>query len=163
MEVVSQADRDGTAFSNFRVECALISLAHEGEAFPWDWVGARRDPALSLEEAFGFAQAAWQTWVEGGRKTVGKVRRRLASPPTLAKAEQMPEKGSVEDRVLDEVIASFDGRKGRFEALAAPVMEERLKSSGRYVPGWSLGPLATAATTWSVGSTWEKGRGPCNS
>jgi hypothetical protein len=97
---------------------------------PWDWITARRDKELDAETALKAAPKAWRTWVNEGPSCIPSIRYRLQRPPTLTKAQQLPEPGSVDDKVLDEVIAFYDGKKGRFEALAARIMQERLKTHG---------------------------------
>ncbi len=54
-ELVSQTDRQGRPFSNYRIESALISLAQEGEVLAWEWIDARRDPSLNIEESLAYA------------------------------------------------------------------------------------------------------------
>jgi hypothetical protein len=55
---------------------------------------------------------------------------------TIKPSDQLPTPGSVEDLILDKVIDFYRDRRGRFEALAARIMQARLESSGHFVPGW---------------------------
>ncbi len=93
-----------------------------------------------MEETLAFAPDAWKRWVDGGDAVLGRVRYRIALPPTRATREQLPDSGSREDQVLSEIIKYYMARKGRFEALAARVMEERLRASGAYHAGWLTRP-----------------------
>ena len=56
-EFVSQLDpKTQKAFSNVRYDFAVMSSVAEGEDVDWDWINARRDPDLSLDECLACAQ-----------------------------------------------------------------------------------------------------------
>lgn len=136
VELVSQTDRFATPFSNYRFDCGLVSLAAEGERLDWRWIDARRNDSIDLATTARLAPTAWRAWIDEGASALTRVRRRLARGKALSDREQLPEPGTPEHVVLHEVVAFYQTRRERFEALAARVMEERLGSSGVYHRGW---------------------------
>jgi hypothetical protein len=142
VELVSQIEpKTGAAFSNYAFDCALLRLADEGEEFKWNWISARKDPSISLEESLQKAPYSWQTWVSEGSEAVGRIRRIVAQVGLTSKEDQLPTPGSEEELVLKQVydFYSSDGnnRKARFEALAEVVTEFVIsKAQGRYQQGW---------------------------
>ena len=143
VELVSQVDpKSGLAFSNYAFDCALISLATEGECLDWDWITERRDPTLSATETLRTAPASWRTWVNEGSESLGRVRRVVARLGVTNKEEQLPDRSSAEEAVLQEIydFYSSDGnrRKARFEALAELVTDYVISEdgSGKYQQGW---------------------------
>ena len=78
-EFVSQLDpKTQKAFSNVRYDFAVMSSVAEGEDVDWDWINARRDSSLSLDECLACAPAAWQWWVANGTASLPRVRRMLS-------------------------------------------------------------------------------------
>jgi len=141
VELVSQVDNKGRAFSNYAFDCALISLAAEGEHLDWGWISKRKDPELTDEETLLSAPEAWQTWVEEGTDSLNRVRRVVARLGIAKKEEQLPLPGSPEETVLKEVYDFYSDeglkRKERFEALAEVVTDFVISQShGRYQRGW---------------------------
>jgi len=142
VELVSQIEpRTGHAFSNFAFDCALISLAAEGEQLDWEWISVRKDPSLATRETLLAAPEAWRTWVEDGFASLSRVRRNVARSRVISKEAQLPAFGSVEDSVLEEIYGFYSDegnrRKARFEALAELVAEFVIgEANGRYQPGW---------------------------
>lgn len=144
-ERVSQVDtKTGTSFTNYRYDCVVMSLVEENEVFSWDWINARRDPALSLEESNLLAPKAWQAWVAGGSHSLAKVRRSVASQLVTDAKDQQPAVGSREARILQAIydFYSVDNKtKARFEALAEIVAEHLLRPNAtRYFQGWITPP-----------------------
>jgi hypothetical protein len=124
-------------FPNYVFNCMVLSSAAEAEDFDWQWINARRDPDKSHDECLRAAPHAWRVWVSEGTPSLPRVRRRVASLLTTPTAEQRPQLGTREDRVLRAVYSFYDGRKHRFEGLAEIVAERILGRAGAdYRRGW---------------------------
>lgn len=144
-ERVSQMDvQKDISFTNYRYDCVVMSLAEENERFSWDWINARLDTSVTLEESNLLAPTAWRAWVEGGSQSLAKVRRSVASQLVTDSKEQQPQPGSREERLLRAVYDyySVDNKaKARFEAFAAMIAEHVLRPNAtRYFPGWITPP-----------------------
>ena len=137
-EFVSQLDqKTQRAFSNVRYDFVVMSAVSEGEELDWDWINARRDPTLSLDECLRRAPAAWQWWVKHGPPSLPRVRRLLSRLRTVAPDEQRPKLGSREHKVLQSIADHYADRKHRFELLAEQVVQDLVMDSGMsYVRGW---------------------------
>ena len=96
-------------------------MKSSNEGFSWDWINARRTPAVTDEDAFDLAPTEWKTWVKHGATGLYKVRRNRASSKLVMASEQMPEKGSVEDKILKQIYKYYEDSKHVFELLARRV------------------------------------------
>lgn len=136
-ELVTQLDsRTGIPFTNYRFECAVLSLTNEHEDFSWDWINARRDPSLSLSEALQLAPAAWKRWVTLGEASLEKVRRRIFHAPIAKSHEQVPQT-KTQAELLQGIYNHYADNKHGFEALAETVVTQVMREAGlRYVSGW---------------------------
>ena len=139
VELVSQVDQKGRAFSNYAYDCALLNLANEGERLEWDWISRRKAPDLSDDEVLKCAPESWRRWVAEGSASLPRVRRVVARLGITNKEEQLPPAGSAEETVLRKVydFYSAGNRYKRFEALAEVVAEFVISEShGGYKSGW---------------------------
>lgn len=133
--------RRAETFSNYRFECVVFDLAKEAEEFDWVWINTRRDPHISDEQAVHAAPKAWRLWVQHGAAAVERCRRRVAKLLVVDKAHQQPPTGSREERVLNTISRYYEGRKHRFEVLAAETVGHILARTGStYLPGWITPP-----------------------
>jgi len=136
-ELVTQHQKNIGYFTNFVYEFDILDLKNEYQSFSWDWISARRDSNVSDEIAVKLAPKAWQDWVFHGNSIRERVSRRVLKRLTVPKVEQLPIKGSREERCLEEVFKHYDGKKHHFELLASKVVASILKDSGaRYHEGW---------------------------
>ena len=72
-----------------------------------------------------------------GNSVRERVTRRVLKRLTVPKAEQLPAKGSREERCLEAIFTHYDGKKHHFELLASKVVASILRNSGgRYYEGW---------------------------
>jgi len=142
MELVPQVDLiSGAAFSNCAYDCSLFDLANEGEELDWNWISARKDASIPLEESNELAPKSWQTWVKEGSTALPKIRRVVARVGSIKTEDQLPVEGSREERVLKEVFDFYSSdisKKKRFEALAQRVAFHVINDAGRsnYQLGW---------------------------
>ncbi len=142
VELVTQVDPEsGLAFSNYVYDCALLSMAEEGEEFDWEWISKRKDPSISHNESLTYAPESWRTWVEEGPSSLNKIRRVTSRLGIVKKSDQLPKSGSPEEKTLQEIYDFYSSRgntnKGRFEAVAEKVAAEVISESGSiYIPGW---------------------------
>ena len=83
------------------------------------------------------APESWQRWVDEGDSARTCIRRSVARLSVTARSEQLPTPGTREATVLREIMAFYDGRKHRFEALAE-LIAARVLGSDRvtYRLGW---------------------------
>lgn len=137
LEHVVQRDPDsGRSFPNIVVDLTVVST-DSSEGIDMRWIDDRRDPRLSASDTLRFAPLSWRRWVAEGRSAVPRIRRRVVSAKVKTREEQMPAVGSDEEGTLNLIYRFFDGRKHRFELLAARVAGEVLQRSGAtYHPGW---------------------------
>lgn len=136
-ELVTQHQRNIGYFTNFVYEFDILDLKNEYQYFSWDWISARRDPSVTDEIALKLAPKAWQDWVLQGNTIRERVSRRVLKRLTVPKTEQLPVKGSREERCLEAIFKHYDRKKHHFELLASKVVASILKNSGaRYHEGW---------------------------
>lgn len=135
--VVQWAGHEHTTFTNYVYDIALIDLTDEDDCVDWGWITARRNPAVSDQEALAKAPRAWRDWVKRGHAALPRVRRRVALARVMKVRDQRPESGSRQDDDLQFVYRQFDGRKHDFEAVASVVAARVLRGSGHsYREGW---------------------------
>lgn len=137
LEYIVQRDPAGRGtFPNLVVDLNIIKL-DENDEMDWRWIDDRRDRSLTAEAALRHAPVSWKAWVERGRVELPRIRRRVLTSPVLAKSEQLPPPGSVDETILSQIYSAFDDRKHAFEWLASRVAEWVLRSSGaHYDVGW---------------------------
>lgn len=137
-ERVTQYDlKTNKYFSNYVFDFAVLSLETEGEIFNWDWINKRRDPSMSLKNTHSYAPQSWKNWIKGGRSAIEKNRRRVSKLLTTKAEMQKPRPGSREEKALKQIYSFYEGKKVRFEGLAAAVSQKILNAnSGSYVEGW---------------------------
>ncbi|WP_179292710.1 restriction endonuclease [Bacillus sp. 7884-1] len=137
-ERVTQYDlKTNKYFSNYVFDFAVFSLESEDEIFNWDWINKRRDPSLSLEETISSAPKSWTNWIKAGQPAIEKNRRRVSKLLTTKAEMQKPTHGSREEKAIKEIYNFYEGKKARFEGLAAIVSQKILNAnSGSYVEGW---------------------------
>ena len=139
VELVTQFDPKLSTkyFTNYVFDMCVFSLKSSNEGFSWDWINAQRNPAVTDEDAFDLAPTEWKTWVKHGATGLYKVRRNIASSKLVMASEQMPEKGSVEDKILKQIYKYYEDSKHVFELLAMRVTQELFEESGaKFYPGW---------------------------
>lgn len=140
LEYVVQRDRTtGRSFPNLVVDLNVIQL--ENEELDFRWIDDRRDRRLTNAECLRHAPNAWRQWVQRGRVALPSIRRRVLSSRVASRAEQLPEAGSRQEAILEQVYRAFDDNKHAFEWLAARVAEVVLTESGAsYTAGWLTRP-----------------------
>ncbi len=141
-ELISQYDiKQGASFPNYAFDFAVLDLSREQEDFDWSWVSARRDPALTIEQTERLAPTSWRSWGAEGAGALPRVRRHVTKLMTTPVIDQRPPAGSREATALRQIYAFYDGRKHRFEILAARVVGRILEESGgAFMFGWVTRP-----------------------
>ncbi|WP_371567067.1 MULTISPECIES: restriction endonuclease [Streptomyces] len=135
--IVQWAGHEHTTFTNYVYDIALIDLTVENDQVDWDWITARRNPAVSDQEALVKAPRAWREWVKRGHSALPRVRRRVARARVTKVRDQRPAPGSRRDEDLRFIYEQFDRRKHDFEAVASAVAARVLRGSGHnYREGW---------------------------
>jgi hypothetical protein len=142
VELITQYDRDmDRTFSNYAFDFQVFSLSEENELFSWDWINDRRNAKLKLGETLRYAPNSWQKWISIGNNVLERYRRRVSKLMTYSKAEQLPEKGSKEEKVLWEVYKYFENIKHRFEVVASKVAAKIIADQTQiYREGWITPP-----------------------
>lgn len=134
--IVQRDPRSGKSFPNIVLDLAVVE-ALEGDVIDLRWIDDRRDPNLSAQEALRFAPPSWKRWVQEGRSSIPRIRRRVLSSRVKPKEQQLPPAGSESARALDTIYNFYSARKHAFEVLASRVAREVLRRSGNsYSPGW---------------------------
>lgn len=145
VELVTQYDRNKErTFSNYAFDFAVFSLLDNNEQFDWNWINDRRNPSLELDKTLIRAPHSWKQWIKTGSGSLDRYRRRVSKLMTLSPEEQresLMDTSSREAQALNEVYKFYMGKKRCFEALAAVVAEQVIKSSGGdYRFGWITRP-----------------------
>jgi len=136
-ELVTQYQKDIGYFTNYVFEFDVIDMRNEFELFSWEWISARRDSKISNEEAISLAPKAWRDWVKDGQIVRDRVIRRVHRSINVSKSDQLPIKGSREEKCLAEIYKFYDGKKHHFELLASKVVANIIRQSGgSYYEGW---------------------------
>jgi len=137
LEYIVQRDPGGRGtFPNLVIDLDIIQL-DENDEFDWRWIDDRRDAGLTAAETLRYAPASWRRWVDHGRAVLPRIRRRVLRSQVQNSADQLPEPGSADESILDEIYRAFDDNKHAFEWLASRVTERLLTASGaHYNIGW---------------------------
>jgi len=144
VQLVTQFTRDkDQTLNNFVFDFAVLSLQAENEVFKWDWISKRRNAEATSAESLASVRKAWRRWIEKGPDSLETCRRYVSKLLTVGPKEQRPESNSAEQRTLEQIYKYYDGRKHRFEALAAEVTRWTLVGNG---PGWKFGWITPASS-----------------
>lgn len=136
-ELVTQFQKDIGYFTNYVFEFDVLDMRKDYEIFSWDWISARRNPNLSNKECLKLAPQSWQTWVSEGEISRDKLIRRVHKITAISKQDQLPSKGSREEKCLTEIYDFYEGRKHHFELLASKVVANIIRQGGgAYKEGW---------------------------
>ena len=135
--VVQRDEKTKATFPNYVFDIALLDLAPENEELNWNWINARRNSSIPLEESLKLAPSAWKKWVESGPASVSRLRRNVITRSVVSEKMQRPPKGSAEEEILSTIYDYFETKKHRFEALAEFVTQEIFREQGlSYKSGW---------------------------
>lgn len=136
-ELVTQYQKDIGYFTNYVYEFDVLDMRKDYEIFSWQWVSARRDPNLSNLECLKLGPKSWQTWVSEGEISRDKLIRRVRKITAVNKQDQLPNKGSREEKCLTEIYDFYEGRKHHFELLASKVVANIIRQDGgTFNEGW---------------------------
>ena len=114
-----------------------MDLAVENEELNWDWINARRNVTIPLEESLKLAPTSWRKWVDSGPAAVSRLRRNVITRNVVSEKMQRPPKGSNEEAILKKIYDYYADKKHRFEALAEFVAQEIFREQGvSYKSGW---------------------------
>ncbi|MFI9106605.1 restriction endonuclease [Streptomyces fildesensis] len=135
--VLQWSGHERTTFTNYVYDLAVVDLTAEDDRLDWDWIAARRDPAVSTADVLDRAPEAWREWVKHGHSVLPRVRRRVARSKVVKVPEQRPEPGSKDAVDLMTVYKRFDDDKHAFEGLASAIAARVMRGAGSsYVEGW---------------------------
>lgn len=137
-ELITQYDqKNDRSFPNYVFDFAVFGMSEENELFSWEWISARRSENRSLKETLDFAPATWRVWLKKGSPAINSCRRKVSKIFIEKTENQKPSSGSQEAKDLKEIYKFYEGRKSRFEALAAVATQRILeKAGGTYRFGW---------------------------
>lgn len=135
--VIQREPRQARTFPNLVVDLVIADLSDQHDTLDWRWIDDRRDPHLGLDDTLRHAPTAWLRWVQDGRMSLSRIRRRVLSSRVKTGEEQRPKPGSREAAILDQIYRHFDGKKHQFEHLAATVSAQVFERAGaKYHRGW---------------------------
>lgn len=136
-ELVTQYQKDIGYFTNYVFEFDVLDMRKDFDIFSWEWISARRNPNLNSVECLKFAPKSWKAWVTEGEISRNKLIRRVHKITSINKQDQLPVKGSREEKCLAEIYNFFEGKKHHFELLASKVVANIIrKGGGSYKEGW---------------------------
>lgn len=119
-------------FSNYLFTFCVFSLKHEQEAFDWNWIEARRK---NSEFAFALAPTEWKNWINNG--DFNKVRRHVYGRNTIKKEDQLPQKNSKDESLLNSIYLFYKDNPYGFEFLAKDITRLLIEDSGTVChDGW---------------------------
>ena len=139
VELITQFDPrlNSPYFTNYVYNMCVFSLSEENENFYWEWINARRNPAVSTQEADKLAPASWKKWLKEGSTGLYKVRRNISAFKVVSENEQQPSPGSREEKTLRSIYEYYQNKRHIFELLALRVTQEIFEESGAvFTPGW---------------------------
>ena len=137
--IVQHNRKTNSDFVNYSFDFAVLEMKSENETFDWEWINCRRNKNLSLEDTFKKAPYSWKRWIKLGNKSIDSLRRNVFKIDILPTEKQKPEKGSKEQKTLEEIynFYTIHSQKQRFENLASIATEHLIKKSAKnYKPGW---------------------------
>lgn len=112
-------------------------MTNGNEEFDWDWIAKRCDSSLTTEETNKYAPKAWKNWVKTGN--IELSRRNVAKLDIVKAIDQIPNKNSKEEIILNKVKKFYENKQHTFEILAMECTKFFLdESSVRYTDGWIL-------------------------
>jgi hypothetical protein len=150
-ERLTQFDqRQQASFSNYVYDLAILSLTDEHETFNWDWINARRNPARTDDECLKLAPRSWQRWLQGGASALPRNRRHVSKLLVTKPKDQLPEKGSHYDHILQAICAHYANKKHHFEGLAYAITLRWSRLFGQFGGEVKLIPGFDHAASWSV-------------
>lgn len=138
-ELLVQRDpMTGQSFTNYRFDLVILDLKADDDTLRFDWIDARRDPALTNDEAARSAPLAWRTWAREGAPALERLQRRVVKRRVTATFDQRPAPQSRQEQLLKAVYSHYKQvGEHRFEVLADFVVAEVLREAGvTYRPGW---------------------------
>jgi hypothetical protein len=136
-ELVTQFQKDIGYFTNYVFEFDVLDLKNDFEIFSWEWISARRNADLTPAQCLEFAPTAWTEWVKKGDISRDRIIRRVQRFSRVKKIDQLPTPGTRESKCLEDIFKYYDGKKHRFELLAAKVVANIVRQSGcTYRDGW---------------------------
>ena len=136
-ERVSQFQKDIGYFTNYVFEFLILNMVSENDFFNWNWISARRDAVLNQAEILSLAPQSWKDWVDSGDTNSPKLRRKVSQFLTISKTDQLPSKGSREEKCLNEIYSHYKSRRYAFELLASKVVSSHIsRHGGNYLSGW---------------------------
>lgn len=135
--LVTQFQEEIGYFTNFVFEFDILDLSAEQGAFNWDWISQRRDNNSLTSETLNLAPQAWKEWLKNGEKVRQKVKRKVIKSGIINKKLQIPEKESVEGKLLGEIYRYYKGKEHHFELLASKIVASLIRRDGlQYDEGW---------------------------
>jgi hypothetical protein len=136
-ELVTQYQKDNGYFTNYVFEFDILDMREDFEQFSWDWISARRNSEVSNQASLKLSPKSWQAWVDEGELARDRLIRRVHKITSVGKKDQLPLKGSREDKCLAEIYKFYDRRKHHFELLASKVVANIIRQTGgSYKEGW---------------------------
>jgi hypothetical protein len=137
IHLVTQFGSNRRYFSNYAFDYIVFSLQRENERFNWEWINARRNPSLSLEDTLEYAPQAWKDWVKHGENALKRCRRRVSSLMTTKTQLQRPTEGTREHSALTQIYNHYALNRSNFECLAAKITKRIIEENGVvYDDGW---------------------------
>ena len=135
--VVQKDPTTGRTFPNLVADLCVLDLSDLSDRVNFRWLDDRRQPALTDAQTLTQAPAAWKKWVDGGKATLPRIRRRVLSSRVLSKTDQQPVEGTDQALILQQIYHRFDDDKHAFESLAAKVASRVLGGpDSPYNEGW---------------------------
>jgi hypothetical protein len=92
---------------------------------------------MSTDATLALAPAAWRRWLAGGPSAIPRTRRHVSKLLVTKPKDQLPDRGSRNEKLLKDICTFYAAKKHRFEGLAYAIARRVLSSSGRrFTEGW---------------------------
>ena len=147
---------NGKMFDNYAFDCSLLSLDQEDDKVDWEWITARRDPEVSLDDIYSLAPSSWKRFVDG-ESSFPELRGSWESAVRQARSQSLnlEVRSSTRPSVTTSASGDFNGER----VLAVYVgddMRENFETARKHGT-WGLrvpqtAPLAAGDTALFIGS-----------
>lgn len=137
-ELVTQWDNKAErSFTNYAFDFTVLNMQAEHELFDWNWIQARRNKKLSLDEADQMGPSSWRKWIASGANSLDGLRRRVSKLSIELPSNQRPTLGTEQHDVLQQIYSYYSTRNHKFEVLAEIIAERVIGHDlGIYQKGW---------------------------
>lgn len=137
VSLITQKGNNNNEFTNLEFEFGLLDLSKENNQLDWDWIAKRCDNTLSNQETNKTAPESWKYWIKNGNDKIEKVRRHVLKSKIIKEKDQMPSKGTIEDKIIKLIEKHYEHKKLLFELFALQITQFYfIENNIKYLEGY---------------------------